>query len=119
MSFYSDVAAIPEELFIELGQVVTLTAISVGAYNPATGSAETTVTNQSVKAVALPRGIKDIDGTMIKQGDQKLLLSMVGTTAPTTDDTVTVGGKTYTITSVDLLSPAGVPVLCECNIRGA
>ena len=110
--------AVTDNTLAELGQIVTLTTKSVGDYNPATGNAAVTVSTQQVKAVVFPRGAKDIDGTLIQQGDQKLLLSMAGVTAPHLDDTVTIGGITYTITLIKPLAPAGINVLCVCNIRG-
>ena len=118
MSFYTDMQAVADNTMAELGQIVTLTTKTVGAYNPATGNAAVTVSTQQVKAVVFPRGAKDVDGTLIQQGDQKLLLSMAGAIAPHLDDTVTIGATTYTITFIKLLAPAGVNVLCECNIRG-
>lgn len=118
MSFYTDMQAVTDSTMADLGQMVTLTTKSVGAYNPATGNAAVTVSTQQVKAVVFPRGAKDIDGTLIQQGDQKLLLSMAGAAAPHLDDTVTIGTTTYTITFIKLLAPAGINVLCECNIRG-
>lgn len=118
MSFYADMQAVADSAMADLGQMVMLTTKTVGAYNPATGNAAVTVSTQQVKAVVFPRGAKDVDGTLIQQGDQKLLLSMVGATAPHLDDTVTIGATTYTITFIKLLAPAGINVLCECNIRG-
>ena len=118
MSFYSEAASVADELIREYGQAVTLTTTSSSVYDPATGTATSVTSTQAAQAVVFPRGAKDVDGTLIKQGDQKLLLSMVGVTAPQLDDTVTIGATTYTITFIKLLAPAGINVLCECNIRG-
>lgn len=118
MSFYADMAMVANDSLGEYGQTVTISAKSIGAYNPATGNAAVTVSTQQVKGVVFPVGAKDIDGTLIHQGDQKLLLSMVGVTPPHVGDTVTIGATSYTITFIKLLTPAGVNVLCECNIRG-
>ena len=118
MSFYADMALVADTTLKDLGQMVTLTTKTVGAYNPATGNAAVTVSTQQVKGVVFPVGAKDIDGTLIHQGDQKLLLSMVGATPPHVGDTVTIGATSYTITFIKLLTPSGVNVLCECNIRG-
>jgi hypothetical protein len=118
VSFYADMQAVADSTLADFGQLVTLTTKTVGAYNPATGNAAVTISTQQVKAVVFPHGSKDIDGTLIQQGDQKLLLSMAGVTAPHLDDTVTIGATTYTITFIKLLAPAGINVLCECNIRG-
>lgn len=118
MSFYADMAIVANSSLSEYGQTVTISVKSIGAYNPATGNATVTVSTQQVKGVVLPIGAKDIDGTLIHQGDQKLLLSMVGVTPPHVGDTVAVGSTSYTITFIKLLTPSGINVLCECYIRG-
>ena len=111
-------ALVADTTLKDLGQMVTLTTKTVGAYNPATGNAAVTVSTQQVKGVVFPVGAKDIDGTLIHQGDQKLFLSMVGATPTHVGDTVTIGTTSYTITFIKLLTPSGINVLCECNIRG-
>lgn len=118
MSFYADMAMVANDSLSEYGQTVTISAKSIGAYNPATGNAAVTVSTQQVKGVVFPIEDNTIDGTLIQQGDQKLLLSMVGVTPPHVGDTVTIGATSYTITFIKLLTPSGVNVLCECNIRG-
>jgi hypothetical protein len=113
-------AKIPDEIFSsELGQIAILNTKVVGAYDPATGMAESVITTKKVKIVAFPLGFKDIDGTLVQSGDQRVLISVVGIALPHLDDTITIGTVTYTITFVKPSYPAGIPVLCECNIRGA
>ena len=112
MSFYTDIQTTANNTLAELGQAVTLTSKTTGAYNPATGNAAVTVSTQQVKCVVFPFSARDIDGTLIRQGDQKLLLGMAGTTAPQVDDTVTIGGTTYTIILVKLVAYTSVSVMC-------
>ena len=117
MSFYADMAATSQELLIEFGQDVTLTRKSAGTYDPATATSIITETTQTGKAALFPRGIKDIDGTLIKQGDYKMLLSPMNITTPIVGDTVTANSIIYKITMIKENAPANIPVLIECNIR--
>jgi hypothetical protein len=98
---------------------VTITRQTVGAYNTATGAAAVTTSVQTGSGAVSNYELKDIDGTLVKQGDKKLLLSAVGITAPVVDDTVTANSVVYTITKIRPISPAATAVLYICNIRGA
>lgn len=61
---------------------------------------------------------RDIDGTLIKHGDQRLLLAPQIEVAPKTGDTVTVGAKVYNLVDVGIVAPAGVAVLYKLQLRG-
>jgi hypothetical protein len=119
MSFYQDMQSTAAELLTEFGQAVTLSRQTAGAYNPATGAAAVTVTTQTGTGAIFDYGSRDIDGTLIKQGDKKLLLAALGITAPQVDDTVTVNGVVYTIVLIKALNPAATAVMYICTIRGA
>lgn len=106
------------------GQAVTLTRLASGAYNPATGAAAITTTTQTGKGVILPLGgYRKVNGTSIVAGDETLLLSGldsagVALAEPGVNDTIEAGGKTYTLTVVDSLHPAGLAILFDCVVRG-
>lgn len=119
---YQDDADTAAELLEEFGQSITLTSKTSGAYSTSTGAAAVTTDTQTVNAVSLDYGSRDIDGTLIKAGDKRLLMAPQTTagddlTAPVVDDTVTVGSTVYTIKGIKTLSPAGTVVLFDCNIR--
>lgn len=122
MTFYERMQSTANRLLQGKGQLVTLTRQSAGTYTP--GSAVTiTATTQAVYGAVFEYGNKNIDGTLIKEGDKQLLLSAfnsagVALTAPVLNDTVTIGSNSYTITRIRPLSPAGTVVLFDCNIRG-
>jgi len=105
------------------GQVVTLTKKSTGSYSTSAGSATVTTSTQSAYAVVFDYGTKQIDGTLIKAGDKNLLLSPLKTdgtalTAPELNDTVIVGGITYTLVEpLKTLNPGGTVILYDCNMR--
>ncbi len=119
---YTEDAETAAELLEEFGQPITLTSKTSGAYSVSTGTAAVTTSTQPVSAVVLDYGSHDIDGTLIKAGDKRLLMAPQTTagydlTAPAVDDTVTVGSTVYTIKGIKTLSPAGTVVLFDCNIR--
>lgn len=119
MTFYSDMAQTAHDLLVEFGQSVTLTRLTPGAYDPNTGTATVVKTTQSGKGAVLDYGNRDIDGTIVKTGDRNLILSAIGLVLPLVGDEVTVGATIYKITNVKPLSPAGVLVIAECNLRGS
>lgn len=119
---YQDDADTAAELLEEFGQSVTLTSKASGAYSTATGAATVATSTQTVSAVVLDYGSRDIDGTLIRAGNKRLLMAPqttagVDLTAPVVDDTVLVGSTTYTIKGIKTLSPAGTVILFDCNIR--
>lgn len=129
MSFYTEVAAIADDLIREFGATTILTRSVPGAYDPATGTVGTpTVTNYTGNAAAFDYAQRDIDGTRIRIGDQKVYLSTVGIVNPITGDTLTIGatlvgdvvtgGTPFTVVESRPLQPALTAVLYECQARG-
>ena len=118
MSFnYAALAVTAHRIIKDFGQQVVMVRKLAGAYNPATGSSTDTSVLQTGYGVVLDYGIKNIDGQLIKAGDKQLLLSTSGLTTPAVNDTVTIGTELFTVTMVKSLSPAGTPLLFDCNIR--
>ena len=125
---YAEDSVVADELLTEYGQAVTLTRSTVGAYDPATGTAAVTTTTQAAIGAVFDYGLHasgatSILGSLIKIGDRQLLLSTKNAaggalTAPVIDEsTVTIGGVVHTITHVKTLTPSGTAVLYDCNIR--
>ena len=124
MTFYARLQNTAQKLLKGKGQSITLTKVTAGTYNPATGAMTgTTTSTQTAYGAVFDYGTKQIDGTLIKAGDKQLLLSAFKTdgaalTAPSLNDTVTIGGVVYTITQIKPMSPAGTVVMYDCNLRG-
>jgi hypothetical protein len=123
MTFYTRLQNTAQKLLKGKGQSLTLTKITAGTYNPSTGGVTGgTTSTQLAYGAVFEYGNKNIDGTLIKVGDKQLLLSAFKTdgtalTAPVVNDTVTIGGTTYTITQAKSSAPAGTVVLYDCNVR--
>lgn len=117
MSFdYVNSAATATRLLLRFGAVATLTRVTTGAYNPSTGTQATTEADFSTVAVVIDYPQKYIDGTLIKEGDRQAYLDPG--VAVEQGDKLTWQGTEYTVVRVKELSPAGVTVLWEAQIRG-
>lgn len=117
MSFYGNATATATKAIREFGQAVTITHYTVGVYDPATSSVSSTETVQNGTAVELDYNVSEIDGVLIQRGDKKLLVSVSGITAIEPNDTCTVGSVVYIVKSVKPLSPGGIVLLYEVQVR--
>ncbi|MBW2635986.1 MAG: hypothetical protein JRC86_00415 [Deltaproteobacteria bacterium] len=102
-----------------------LTHTVPGVYDPDSGLVSgSTTTNQTGTGAVIEWDARQIDGTLIKIGDKRLLLSALNTagaqlTAPVLGDTVTdAAGVVYTLVApLGIENPAGTPVVYDCNMR--
>jgi hypothetical protein len=124
MTFYTRLQATANRLLKGKGQSITLTKVTAGTYNPATGAMTgTTTSTQTAYGAIFDYGAKQIDGTLIKAGDKQVLISAFkidgsALTAPVLGDTVTIGGVTYTLVEpLKTVGPAGITVIYEANLR--
>lgn len=123
MEFYAKMRATADKILRGKGQAITLTRQSSGTYAPSTGLATVSTSTQTGYGAVFEYVDHNIDGTLVKAGDKQLLLSALNstgtalTTPPIVNDTATIGGAVYTITSVKPLSPAGTTCIFECNLR--
>lgn len=104
------------------GAEMTLRHRQQGAYDPVAGGSQTVIVNHIGSAFRDTYAQKDIDGTRIKQGDVKLLVSpekLDGSElpTPTTQDQVIFDGKTYTLIAVVPWNYAGLDVGFEVQAR--
>lgn len=115
---YDEIASGALESIAEVGQPVTLHR--KGPPGPFVPGQPVTPTVIDYPGTGALFGYKqrDIDGTLIKHGDQRLLLAPQIEVTPKTGDTVTVGAKVYNVVDVGIVAPAGVPVLYKLQLRG-
>ena len=113
---YSKTAATALSLLQRFGAAATVHRTGSATYDPATGTMTPTVTDHATTAAVFSYAQKYIDGTLIKDGDQQAYCAPG--VAVKQGDSMTWHGKRYTVVSVKPVSPAGVPVLYEAQIRG-
>lgn len=104
------------------GLEMTLQRVVRGPYDPVAGGPPTTTVEHQGSAFRDSFSFRDIDGTYIKQGDVKLLVSPVllaggDMPEPTTLDRVLFDGVTYSVVGVKPWNYAGMSVGFEVQAR--
>lgn len=116
MSFYGNMAATAARLLKQFGAAGTLTRVTTGEYDPATGTAPTTTQAVAANAVVFDYDAKLIDGSVIQQGDKQCFME-VKALVPVAVDKFTWQGIEHQVIAVKPLAPAGVAVLYELQLR--
>ena len=120
-TFYDEMAAMALEMITEFGQPVTIRAITVGEYDPETGTAPPdTTTEQTAQGILLDfSGQEFQNNSLIKQGDKKLKVAAQGLAwVPDLLNKVIVQGRTWSIVPpLKEINPAGTPILYELQVR--
>lgn len=94
------------------GAPITLTKAEPGAYNPDTGTAAPVLTTFEGFAFRRTYSTRDIDGTLIRSGDVKFLVSPLQTNGsvlplPAAPDTLTFEGAVYSVVACWPMDYAG------------
>lgn len=115
---YANIAATALRMIVRFGQAVTITSRVQGAYNAATSAATVTETTQSTRGVLDQYKWREIDGSLVKAGDIKLIIAAKGLSAPAINDTVALAdGLKLTIKNVEVVSPGATPIIYICQVR--
>lgn len=114
---YSKTAASAVRLLAKFGAPATLKSQTPGAYNPGTGTAPVTTFSQSCTACVFDVDQKLIDGTNVLAGDKTAYVGVVNVAAPVPGHVLTWQSKDYRAVKVNVLAPAGTPVLYELLVR--
>ena len=114
MSYAGNAVAVAAKL-AKKGQVVKLRKIITGDYNTATGAVNTSYQEYARNGLVLDYGSRAIDGTIIKQGDKQLY--MEAGIIPEIQDRVIIGTVNYGVANIKELSPGGVVIMYELQLR--
>lgn len=122
-AFYDRMSATALNLIARFGQTITLRDTVPGEYDPVTGgSTPETTADQPAQAIlqdyALQQaGMSYAEGTVIQQGDKKILVAAQGLTPPQLTTTVIADGENWTIVNIKEINPAGTPLVYELQGR--
>lgn len=120
---YPATAATATRLLKRFGADATVKRVSGSAYDPDTGTMTPTYTSLPTTAAVFDFDQKYIDGTLILQGDKQAYCApgvavVQGDQFDWPVNVPDVPTVTYTVIAVKPVSPAGVPVLFEAQLRG-
>lgn len=115
---YVKAAATAKRMLTHFGATVTVTRVTPGAYDPVTGGSTDPVTQTwAPKGVKLEYSEREIDGSQIKTGDQRVYMSAEPGLEPQAGDTVTLGSEVWRVVRPRTLAPAGIVVLLDVQVR--
>lgn len=120
MTFYTALAADAHALLAEFGMSMTLTRPSSSAptYDAATSVATPVAPlTYSVTGAKFDYTTREIDGTLVQAGDQRVYLSTTGAVLPKPGDTLTIGSDVFRVLRAGAISPAGTDVLYDVQVR--
>lgn len=116
MTFYSDMAAVANELLNEFGSAVVLLRNTPGTFDRVTG-VDTGATTAELTTTGLQKSYRAdlIDGTRIRHGDKLYVLD--DTQVPVLTDKVKVGPEYWSIVNIDEKNPAGTAIVYFVQVR--
>lgn len=113
--------ALSNRLIDKYGKSVTLTSVTNGAYNPATGTSAKTTATSTVKAIVEDYSLHSsgvgFQTGLIKAGDKKVTIAALGITKPKPSDTVTIDAVVWNIVRVVETWSGEQIAVYECQLR--
>ena len=121
-SLYDRAKALASRLIQKNGATLTLSVKTAGAYDPDSGTIGETVANYSGYAIRTNYDANEVDGTLVRQDDVKLIVSPVKTdesdmVQPKPSDAMTFDGMVYQVISVKPWNYAGIACGFEVQAR--
>lgn len=119
MGFYEQRAAAALRLITKYGVSATIRRVTKGDYNAATGSrSEATVLEYPCKAIVEEYELKEVDGSIIKLEDRKIIVAAQGLAIrPDSGDMVVMSATTLQIVKNWPTSPGGVDIIHTLQVR--
>ena len=114
--FYTSLKNTASNLLQNKGRLITFTRNTENSFNPATGEVLNYSSTYTGYGATFDYKKNEIDETIVKSGDIRLLLEST-TTAPERNDTCVIDSITYRIMNVTPLSPAGTVVTYTVQLR--
>lgn len=114
---YPRMAAVSVRLLERFGAAQTLTRFTNGSRDVEAGSTPTTETTYTVTGAKFDYTQRDIDGSVIRAGDQRFLMAPDAAVTPQSGDRLTIAGEAWNVIVSRPLQPASVIVLHEVQIR--
>lgn len=100
------------------GAAMTFSRNVQGTYNPATGVVTNTTLSYATYGLITEYTNFEIDGTLIKQGDKRIIIGIpAGMPEPLQDDNLILGGVTWAVKGVNAVMPSGTAIIYKLQVR--
>lgn len=101
----------------KFGGVATIRRITIGAYDPATGTAAETTADSVVRGVLEDVTKREVND-LIQSGDKRLMVAAADlANAPTTADRVIIGGRSLQVIQVRTIEQDNIAITYELMLR--
>lgn len=105
------------KLMAKFGGVATIRRITIGAYDPATGTAAETTADSVVRGVLEDVTKREVND-LIQSGDKRLMVAAADlANAPTTADRVIIGGRSLQVIQVRTIEQDNIAITYELILR--
>lgn len=108
MSIYTRAKSVVDRQLADKGQLGAVRRSTFSGGGPASTAATLTVTDYPCQMAVFPVSLRDIDGTLVKAGDFRVIVSTAGLSiAPTSTDRLVTTQGVLTIVDAGRFDPAG------------
>ena len=105
------------KLMAKFGGIATIRRITLGSYDPTTGTAAETTADTSVRGVLEDVNKHEVND-LIQAGDKRLMVAAADlANAPTTADRVIIGDRSLQVIQVKIIEQDNVAITYELMLR--
>jgi hypothetical protein len=117
MTLASPLRKVASKLMAKFGGTATLVRVTLGAYNPTTGTAAETTSSTELRGVLQDVNLREVN-ELIQAGDKRLLIAAADVAAvPTTADRVIIENRTLQIIQVQTIEQDNTAITYELILR--
>ena len=117
MALATSLRKVASKLMSKFGGVATIRTVTLGVYNPTTGTVSETTSDTAVRGVLEDVNLREVDD-LIQATDKRLLIAAADVSAtPTTSDEVLIVGTTYQVIRVVTIEQDNTPITYELILR--
>lgn len=117
-AFSNEMAALATELLTDFGETVTINLVSNAGYNTATGSTTSSgIQSFQVKAVPIDYSTRELNNTMLQQGDIRLYAENISAQIKADDKVILSDNVEYRVVNVIQYKLNAANVLYELQLR--
>ena len=117
MALSGPLRKVASKVIAKFGGEITIRRITVGVYNPTTGTASEAIADTELRGVLEDVNVREVND-LIQSGDKRLTVAAADVAAvPSTADRVLIGGITHQIIRVTTVEQDNEPITHELILR--